>query len=59
MLGCWGAGREFECDYGYVGEDGICVDYTPEAVAPSGPDCGMTGQPACNGVDLDGSCSPH
>ena len=58
MLGCWGAGREFECDYGYVAEDGICVEWVPEEVPPSGPDCGKDGQVVCAGDDMAGTPPP-
>ena len=39
------AGREFECDFGYVGEDGICVVYkaVPEA-------CGGAHEPVCTNL---------
>ena len=55
------AGREYECDYGSVGVDGICVPYT---MTPSGPDCGDGGQVVCAGDDLAGAqllytATPH
>lgn len=54
------SGREFECDYGYVGEDDVCVPYVPPGgaarppAAPTGP-CGKGGQPVCSGAALDGA----
>lgn len=47
------AGREFECDFGFVADDsGICVPFTP-----IGTGCGGGGQPVCTGADLDGMIS--
>lgn len=42
------AGREFECDYGYVGKGGICVPYVAkdDPMPPSGR-CGGGGQVVC------------
>lgn len=54
------AGREFECDNGYMGVDGMCVRYTPrgerEAI-PSDVPCGMGGQAVCAGDSLNGVCA--
>lgn len=52
IIKVWHAGREFECDFGFVGEGGICVEFgTPGSV------CGGGGQPVCAGDDLIGTHS--
>lgn len=47
------ADREFECDYGFVGENGVCVPFKP---APNEEGCGAEGKPVC--TDLSGTRSP-
>ena len=47
------AGRDLECDFGFVGRDTtnsgrICVPYTPP---PVGGACGKDGQHVCTGAD--------
>lgn len=53
--------REFECDYGFVGEDGACVPWTDpngpdpptEAPSPGPANCGALGQMCCIGDDVE------
>ena len=56
-----GAGREFECDFGFVGEGGICVDFVDDTdpFAPVPGACGGGGQPVCSGDDLAGAHLTH
>ena len=50
---CWHAGRENECDFGFVGEGGICVPFVDPGAGPGA--CGAGGQPVCTGDQLVGA----
>lgn len=46
-----------QCDFGYVGEDGMCVRYVPRSereAIPSDVACGGNGDPVCAGDALNG-----
>ena len=49
------AGRELECNFGFVGADSgsgrVCVPYTPPVPEQEPPElaCGNDGQPVCEG----------
>ena len=56
------AGRspQFECDHGFVGEAGVCVDWVPrEDRQPLPPaertPCGKASEPVCAGDMLNGA----
>ena len=65
-IGVCGAGRRYECDFGFEGEGGMCVPYTPpdapgpnSVVAPSDESlCVGEGEPVCQGEQLTGKSLP-
>ena len=54
-----GRSPQYECDHGYVGEAGVCVDWVPRSEREPLPEadrtpCGKGGEPVCAGDMLNG-----